>query len=76
MYVATPYETAKVISQRAAEIRLGVGKKIGVPHKPSDDPIDIAEKELKAGLIDYMIERVYPNGKVVKIPIKEMHICY
>jgi DNA-directed RNA polymerase subunit K/omega len=56
----TPYEYAKILSERAREIR--VGSPYNVEWAGNFDPIAIAMEEIKQKKLDRIIERSIPDG--------------
>jgi hypothetical protein len=40
--------------------------------KPGDTPIDIAKRELEAGVLPIIIRRRKPDGTYVDIPVNEL----
>ena len=64
----TKYERARVIGARALQLALGAPPLIRVDS--TNDPIEIAEEELKAGVLPIVIRRRLPDGKYQDIPLR------
>ena len=64
----TKYERARVIGARALQLALGAPPLIRV--ESVKDPIEIAEEELRAGVLPIVIRRRLPSGKYQDIPLK------
>lgn len=64
----TKYEKARVIGARALQLALGAPPLIEV--ESAKDPIEIAEEELKAGVLPIVIRRRLPDGKYQDIPMR------
>lgn len=66
-----PYVKASVIAQRAIQIAGGA------PHLEMHgitDPLVLAEEELKNGLIDMYVARKTPDGRTVRVHVREFSI--
>jgi len=71
----TKYERARIISARALQITLGAPVLIDVP-SGMHDPIEIAELELKEGVLPIIIRRRLPvSGKYQDIPLSWLLAC-
>ncbi|MCF8885461.1 MAG: DNA-directed RNA polymerase subunit K [Nitrososphaerota archaeon] len=66
----TKYEKARIIGGRALQLSLGAFPLVEV--KPGDTPIDIAKRELEAGVLPIIIRRRKPDGTYVDIPLKQL----
>jgi len=64
----TKYERARIVGARALQLALGAPPLIEV--SSTKDPIEVAEEELKAGVLPIVIRRRLPNGRYQDIPIK------
>ena len=65
----TRFEKARVVGARALQISMGAPILVDVPEGYSS-PIDIALKELEAGILPITIRRTLPDGTYQDIPIK------
>jgi DNA-directed RNA polymerase I, II, and III subunit RPABC2 len=68
IYPLTKYEKARLIGSRAQQIANGA--KILIDIKGLSDPIEIAKKEYKKGLIPLILDREMPDGSIIKIKLK------
>ncbi len=66
----TRYECARIIGGRALQLSLGAFPLVEV--KPGDIPIDIAQRELEAGVLPIIIRRKKPDGTYVDVPLREL----
>ncbi len=66
----TKYEIARIVGGRALQLSLGAFPLVEV--KPGDTPIDIAKRELEAGVLPIIIRRRRPDGTYVDIPVNEL----
>lgn len=66
----TRYERARIIGGRALQLSLGAFPLVEV--KPGDTPIDIAQRELEAGVLPIIIRRKKPDGTYVDIPLRDL----
>ncbi len=66
----TKYEIARIVGGRALQLSLGAFPLVEV--KPTDTPIDIAKRELEAGVLPIIIRRRKPDGTYVDIPVNEL----
>jgi len=66
----TRYERARIIGGRALQLSLGAFPLVEV--KPGDTPIDIAQRELEAGVLPIIIRRKKPDGTYVDVPLREL----
>lgn len=65
----TRFEKARVIGARALQISMGAPILVDVLEGGSS-PIDIALKELEAGILPITIRRTLPDGTYQDIPLK------
>ncbi|MDH5807023.1 MAG: DNA-directed RNA polymerase subunit K [Candidatus Methanomethylicaceae archaeon] len=63
----TRFERARIIGARALQISMGAPPLI-ITNKSS--PLEIAEEELKAGVLPITIRRKLPDGRYQDIPLK------
>lgn len=66
----TKFERARVIGTRALQISLGAP--ITVPIEGESDPIVLAEKELAAKSMPFIVRRYMPNGDYEDWSIEEL----
>ncbi|EZG88350.1 DNA-directed RNA polymerase I II [Gregarina niphandrodes] len=66
----TKFEKARVIGTRALQISLGAP--VTVPIEGESDPLVLAEKELIAKTMPFMIRRYLPNGEYEDWTIEEL----
>jgi len=65
----TRFEKARVVGARALQISMGAPILVDVSESFSS-PIDIALKELDAGILPMTIRRTLPDGTYQDIPLK------
>lgn len=65
----TRFEKARIIGARALQISMGAPLLIETPHA-STNPIEIAVKELEAGILPITIRRKLPDGTHQDIPVQ------
>ena len=65
----TRFEKARIIGARALQISMGAPLLIEIP-QTSTNPIDIAIKELEAGVLPITIRRKLPDGSHQDIPVQ------
>jgi DNA-directed RNA polymerase I, II, and III subunit RPABC2 len=65
----TRFEKARVVGARALQISMGAPILVDIPEGYSS-PIDIALKELEAGILPITIRRTLPDGTYQDIPLK------
>ena len=71
----TKYEKARIIGARALQISKNSPILISTEERDGEtDPIAIAEKELRAGKIPFIIRRYLPNGCYEDWPVKELKL--
>ncbi len=66
----TKYEVARIVGGRALQLSLGAFPLVEV--KSGDTPIDIAKRELEAGVLPIIIRRRKPDGTYVDVPVNEL----
>ena len=66
----TKYEIARIVGGRALQLSLGAFPLVEV--KSGDTPIDIAKRELEAGVLPIIIRRRKPDGTYVDVPVNEL----
>jgi len=70
MLYLTKFEKIRVLGARATQISEGApstGDTTGLT-----DAMAIAKKELSENKLPLVIQRVYPDGKILEIPVMEM----
>lgn len=67
----TKFEKARIIGTRALQIALGAPLLINIDDKTAK-PIDLATKELEAGILPITIKRKLPDGTFVYIPLQKL----
>ena len=65
----TRFEKARIVGARSLQISMGAPILVEVSEGLSS-PIDIALKELDAGILPMTIRRTLPNGTYQDIPLK------
>lgn len=65
----TRFERARIVGARALQISMGAPILVDVP-MGSSSPIEVALKELEAGILPITIRRVLPDGTYQDIPLK------
>ncbi|MFB6470552.1 MAG: DNA-directed RNA polymerase subunit K [Vulcanisaeta sp. AZ3] len=68
----TKYELARVIAARAKQLAMGAQPLVDPQSLGTYDPIAIAVEEVRRGLLPFIIVRTLPNGKQVRIKLKEL----
>ncbi len=63
----TRFEKARILGARALQLSMGAPPLIA---SSATTPIDIAEEELKAGILPITIRRRLPDGRHQDIPLK------
>lgn len=66
----TKYEKARIIGVRASQLERGAPSLVDTTGMIS--VAKIAEKELAQGLMPLTINRPYPNGKIVVVPVSQL----
>jgi DNA-directed RNA polymerase I, II, and III subunit RPABC2 len=70
--ILSKYERARVVGERAIQISMGAPPLVEVGNL--ENPVDIAEKELREKKIPYIIKRVLPNGLIELWSVDELRI--
>lgn len=65
----TRFEKARIVGARALQISMGAPILVDVSEEASS-PINIALKELEAGILPMTIRRTLPDGTYQDIPLK------
>ena len=65
-------ERTRVVGERAIQISMGAPPLVEVGNL--ENPVDIAEKELREKKIPYIIKRVLPNGLIELWSVDELRI--
>lgn len=65
----TRFERARIIGARALQISMGAPLLIDIP-KGTTSPVDLAIKELEAGVLPITVRRRLPDGTYQDIPIQ------
>mmetsp|Transcript_34464 Transcript_34464/g.68165 ORF Transcript_34464/g.68165 Transcript_34464/m.68165 type:complete len:112 (-) Transcript_34464:288-623(-) len=68
----TKYEKARIIGTRALQISMNAPVTVDVGDLT--DPLAIAEKELHAGTLPFIIRRYLPNGAFEDWPLEDMEV--
>ena len=68
----TKYELARVVAARAKQLAMGAQPLINPQELGTYDPIDIAVEEVRRGLLPFIIVRTLPNGKHLRIRLKDL----
>ena len=66
----TKFEKIRVLGARATQISLGAPSTVDITGLT--DAMEIAQKELDEKCLPLVVQRKYPNGKIVEIPVSEM----
>ena len=70
--ILSKYERTRVVGERAIQISMGAPPLVEVGNL--ENPVDIAEKELREKKIPYIIKRVLPNGLIELWRVDELRI--
>ena len=70
--ILSKYERTRVVGERAIQISMGAPPLVEVGNL--ENPVDIAEKELREKKIPYIIKRVLPNGLIELWSVDELRI--
>ena len=70
--ILSKYERTRVVGERAIQISMGAPPLVEVGKL--ENPVDIAEKELREKKIPYIIKRVLPNGLIELWSVDELRI--
>ena len=65
----TRFERARIVGARALQISMGAPLLIEIPEE-SMNPVDLAIKELEAGVLPITIRRRLPDGTYQDIPVQ------
>jgi len=68
----TKYELARVVAARALQLSMGAQPQIDVGELNTTDPVLIAMEEIKRGKVNFVVVRELPDGKTVKLSLKEL----
>ncbi|MFB6490283.1 MAG: DNA-directed RNA polymerase subunit K [Thermoproteus sp. AZ2] len=68
----TRFEAARIIAARALQLAMGAQPLIDVSSLPNKDPVLIAMEELKQGKLNYVIIRELPDGKTLRLQLKDL----
>lgn len=68
----TRYELARVLGTRAQQIASGAPIHVEVTADLKEDPLNIAAKELRAGMLDLIVRRRLPNGQFEEWEVKDL----
>ena len=71
-YYMTKFEKIRILGARATQISEGAPSTIDT--NGLTNAMEIAKKELKEHKLPLMIQRRYPNGKVIEIPVSDMKL--
>ena len=70
MLYLTKFEKIRVLGARATQISEGAPSTVDTTGLT--DAMVIAKKELSENKLPLVIQRVYPDGKILEIPVMEM----
>ena len=70
--ILSKYERTRVVGERAIQISMGAPPLVEVGNL--ENPVDIAEKEVREKKIPYIIKRVLPNGLIELWSVDELRI--
>ncbi|ABO09189.1 DNA-directed RNA polymerase subunit K [Pyrobaculum calidifontis] len=68
----TKYEIARIIGARATQLAMGAQPLVDVRQLGTIDPVLIAMEELRQGLLDFIIVRELPDGRAIRVTLKEL----
>ncbi|MCG2862958.1 MAG: DNA-directed RNA polymerase subunit K [Vulcanisaeta sp.] len=68
----TKYELARLVAARAKQLAMGARPMIDPQKLGTYDPVLIAYEEVRRGLIPFVIIRTLPNGRQVRIKLKDL----
>ncbi len=68
----TKYEIARIVGARATQLAMGAQPLVDIQQLGSTDPVLIAIEELRQGLLDFIIVRELPDGRVIRVNLKEL----
>ena len=66
---STRFERARIVGARALQISMGAPLLIEIPEE-SANPVDLAIRELEAGVLPITLRRKLPDGTYQDIPIQ------
>ena len=72
MSYLTKFEKIRVLGARATQISNGAPSTVDTTGLT--DALSIAKKELRENKLPLVIQRMYPDGTVVEIPVMEMKV--
>ena len=72
MSYLTKFEKIRVLGARATQISEGAPSTVDT--RGLTDAMTIAKKELRENKLPLIIQRVYPGGRVVEIPVADMQV--
>ncbi len=67
----TRYERSRIIGARALQISMGAPILVEELEKLKN-PVEIAEKELEYEILPLTIRRMFPDGEVLDVPLKDL----
>ncbi len=68
----TKYELARIVAARAKQLAMGAQPLINPQEIGTYDPVDIALEEIRRGLIPFIVVRTLPNGRHIRIKLKDL----
>jgi len=68
----TKYEVARIVGARAMQLAMGAEPLVDIHEIGTTDPVLIAMEELRRGLLDFIIVRELPDGRTIRIRLKEL----
>ncbi|CCC82333.1 DNA-directed RNA polymerase subunit K [Thermoproteus tenax] len=68
----TRFEVARVIAARAIQLSMGAEPLIDISTLQIKDPVIIAIEEFKQGKLNFSIVRELPDGKTIKLQLKNL----
>lgn len=68
----TRFEKARILGGRALQLSMGAPPLVSLEEVRSTDPLDIAQEELRRGVLPITVVRRTPKGDEVKIPLKNL----
>ena len=71
--ILTKYERAKIIGMRAEQLARGSQPFVAI--QGPFNPCEVAEKELMARVLPFIIVRTMPDGKTEHIKLDTMHVA-
>jgi len=67
----TKYERSRIIGARALQISMGAPILIE-ELEILGNPVEVAEKELEYGILPITIRRIFPDGEIIDVPLKDL----